>query len=190
MSLLGSFQVGAASLLPRFLRTRHGLAPGESGLPGSAGQAFGLPENLASALPQAVALPYRVSEAGKVEVLLISSQGARWSLPRAPIVRNVTGAYTAAIEAEETAGVRGIVVPAPMASFASGDSIDDPARPVTVHVHLLRVTEVLDDWKEHGGRGREWFAAERAHQAVEEELRPVLKDFSVAVAAPRHHDTR
>ena len=84
----------------------------------------------------------------------------------------------AACEAEEEAGVRGILGPTPLGTFRylkrmeSGESIL-----AEVVVFRLDVTEELADWKERAERDRRWFSVADAAAAVDE---PELSDLILA----------
>src|SRR3546814_11808947 len=86
---------------------------------------------------------------------------------------------SAAVEAEEEAGVIGAVCPTPIGSYeyrkrrANGASIM-----YNVEVFPLAVTNELDDWKEMDERDRKWFPFSDAASAVDEpELQALIRSF-------------
>src|SRR3546814_9901737 len=98
---------------------------------------------------------------------------------------------SAAVEAEEEAGVIGAVCPTPIGSYeyrkrrANGASIM-----YNVEVFPLAVTNELDDWKEMDERDRNWFSFSDAASAVDEpDLQALIRSFGDsgfrAVAQPR-----
>jgi 8-oxo-dGTP pyrophosphatase MutT (NUDIX family) len=132
---------------------------------------------------QIAALPYRTSGPASdapVDILMVTSRETRrWVIPKGNVMRSVAPHHAAAIEAEEEAGVRGAVGPAPIGSYRyckkrrGGASLM-----LNVDVFPLAVTEELDSWKEQGERERRWFSLEDAALAVEEEdLAALIRGF-------------
>jgi ADP-ribose pyrophosphatase YjhB (NUDIX family) len=85
----------------------------------------------------------------------------------------------AAAEAEEEAGVIGVVCPTPLGSYryrkrrGSGASLM-----ADVEVFPLQVSRELDDWEEKEQRQRRWFSLTEAADKVEEEdLRDLIRSF-------------
>ena len=67
---------------------------------------------------QVAALPLRIGETGAVETLLVTSRGTgRWVLPKGNLMKGVSRAEAAAIEAQEEAGIVGRVVEKPYRRF-------------------------------------------------------------------------
>lgn len=137
-----------------------------------------------AAIEQIAALPYRSEGSGSdvsVRVLLVTSRGSgRWVIPKGNGMSGVSGHAAAALEAEEEAGVRGLVCPVPLGSFryrkrkGSGASLM-----VDVEVFPLAVTDEFDDWKEAGQRERRWFSlAEAAEKVDEPDLRDLMRSFA------------
>lgn len=122
-------------------------------------------------IEQVGALPYRLTgSAQAVEVLLVTSRDTgRWVVPKGHLMIGKAAYEAAAIEAEEEAGVRGIVAPVPLGHFAyikrTLGSIDVEMR---VELFALDVRETLERWKEMDQRQRRWFTAAEAAVTVDE----------------------
>jgi uncharacterized protein Yka (UPF0111/DUF47 family)/8-oxo-dGTP pyrophosphatase MutT (NUDIX family) len=130
---------------------------------------------------QYAALPYRVDEAGKLEILLITSrERRRWVIPKGNPISSFLNYETAAREAFEEAGVEGGIATEPIGSFRylkrrrSGFDV-----PALVTVYPLLVTRHARRWPERGQRDLRWFAPEEAAEAVEEpELKVIIQSLN------------
>ncbi|MFL6723995.1 MAG: DUF47 family protein [Sphingomicrobium sp.] len=135
---------------------------------------------------QIAALPY--SNVGRglrapVQVLLVTSrESRRWVIPKGNFANTVSPHSAAAQEAEEEAGVRGVVCPTPLGTYryrkrkGSGASLM-----ADVEVFPLSVSEELSDWKEKNQRDRRWFSLGDAANAVEEpDLRDLIRSFNAS----------
>ncbi len=117
---------------------------------------------------QTAALPWRVRSSGGVEVLLVTSRDSQqWLPPKGWPMPGKTLAEAAAQEAFEEAGVEGWIDPSPLGSFdhVKNNSLFGP-REMTVVVHPLAVTKVLNSWPERFERQRKWFSLAKAANAV------------------------
>jgi len=95
------------------------------------------------------AVPYRVRK-GRVEVALVTSRRrGRWILPKGRIERGETSCVCAAREAHEEAGVVGAVDDEPLCTWRR-------RRGRRIVVHLMQVSEALEDWPERALRRRRW----------------------------------
>lgn len=132
---------------------------------------------------QIAVLPYRFGGAGKdgpTEILLITSRGTgRWVIPKGNPLTGLSRHASAAIEAEEEAGVLGAVCPIAIGSYhyrkrrANGASVM-----LDVEVFPLAVTKELGEWKEQDERERRWFPFEDAAGVVDEpDLQALIKSF-------------
>ncbi len=124
------------------------------------------------------AIPVRV-EHGRIEVLLVTSRGSgRWIIPKGWAARKLSAAESAAREAFEEAGVRGIILPgAPIGFYVT------PKR-LQVGVFVLHVTKVLAAWPEARERQRRWFAPDAAAVAVDEaELAALFREAAAMLLA-------
>ena len=134
-----------------------------------------LREGLAKVFKQSGVIPYRITD-GKVEILLItSSSGKRWIIPKGFVEYFMSAADSAAKEALEEAGVIGSVVTPAIGSYSYrkwkyrwwGLSCH-------VEVFLMRVETVLDDWAEANKRQRQWLSVSEASKRIKE---PALKQM-------------
>lgn len=124
---------------------------------------------------QSAAVPYRVGN-GRAEVLLVTSiSKGRWIVPKGVVEPHLTPAESAAQEAYEEAGVRGVVEGSALGHYR----YEKWGGVCRVEVFALRVTEVLDPWPEKGVRRREWVSIEDAAERVaEKKLRKLLRKLA------------
>jgi len=132
---------------------------------------------------QIAVLPYRfggVDKDGPTEILLVTSRGTgRWVVPKGNPLTGLDRHASAAIEAEEEAGVLGAVCPTSIGSYeyrkrrANGAAIM-----YNVEVFPLAVTRELDEWKEMDERERRWFTLDQAASSVDEpDLQAMIRSF-------------
>jgi len=129
---------------------------------------------------QVGALPYRLRKDGAVEVLLITSRDTgRWVIPKGWGMKNKTDAQAAAIEAQEEAGMKGVVGKRPVGVYHYSKTLKSGVHAVClVTVYPLSVKRQLKKWKEQGQRTLQWFTpAEAATQVAEPELAGLLGSF-------------
>lgn len=132
---------------------------------------------------QIAALPYRTEGSAidaPVRVLLVTSRDSgRWVIPKGNLEKGLTPHGGAAIEAEEEAGVRGLVCPTSLGSFRYRKRRRNGASlMVDVDVFPLAVAQELDAWKEQSQRKRRWFSLGEAAAAVDEpDLRDLIRSF-------------
>jgi 8-oxo-dGTP pyrophosphatase MutT (NUDIX family) len=122
-------------------------------------------------LTQYGVIPVRRTEAGTVEVLLITSRETRrWVVPRGNPIPGKSPSESAAQEAFEEAGIAGPVEPEAIGHYSyekrrrNGVSV-----PALVYLFVMSVGEEREDWPEKSQRERRWFAADEAPGAVHEE---------------------
>jgi predicted phosphate transport protein (TIGR00153 family) len=131
-------------------------------------------------------LPYRLdggAEDSGVQVLLVTSRGTgRWVIPKGNVDAGLSPHASAALEAQEEAGVRGALCPVALGTYryrkrrSSGASLM-----VDVEVFPLSVNDVLPAWKEQEQRERRWFALGEAANVVDEpDLRDLIRSFAPA----------
>lgn len=129
---------------------------------------------------QVGALAWRVAGGG-IEVLVITSrETGRWVIPKGGLIEGLDEAGSAALEAEEEAGVRGRIGGAPVGEYGYLKRLKGHrVRPCVVAVYPLAVEEELSDWPERDQRRREWVSpAEAAERVGEPELKAILKGFA------------
>ena len=124
-------------------------------------------------IQQVAALPYRIFPKGSSSppfVLLITSrQTGRWVVPKGNLMVGKSAHEAAAIEAEEEAGVVGMISPFSVGQFrytkllAGGGSVI-----AEVELFPLAVTDVRKKWIEMDQRKRRWFAIGEAAAVVDE----------------------
>jgi 8-oxo-dGTP pyrophosphatase MutT (NUDIX family) len=133
---------------------------------------------------QYAALPYRISKAGKLEILLVTGRETRrWIIPKGWPIKGLTPAVAAAREAYEESGARGAVSPKPFGTF-SYDKLLDPngkPAPIKVTVFPLLVRKQSKKWPEQEMRKTRWFSRREALAAVgDDSLRGLLASFEPA----------
>jgi 8-oxo-dGTP pyrophosphatase MutT (NUDIX family) len=124
-------------------------------------------------------LCYRV-ERGQLQILLITSRDTgRWLIPKGWPMRGREPAETAAAEAWEEAGAKGVVSPEVVGLFTYQKLSDDgAATPCAVAVYAMGVTNLKDNYPENRERRRKWFPVEMAAQkASDAELAELIRGF-------------
>ena len=117
---------------------------------------------------------------GPTEILLITSRGTgRWVIPKGNPLNGMERHASAAVEAEEEAGVVGAVCPTPIGSFQYRKRRPNGAAIMyDVEVFPLAVTRELDEWKEMDERERRWFPFDAAAASVDEpDLQALIRSF-------------
>jgi 8-oxo-dGTP pyrophosphatase MutT (NUDIX family) len=130
---------------------------------------------------QFAALPWRISEGGTSQVMLVTSRKTRrWVIPKGWPMRERKPAEVASQEAYEEAGLIGqIVGKRPLGSFRYGKRIGEEVVLCQVRVFLFQVERQLDDWPEKRERETKWFEASEAARLVDEGgLAEIIERFS------------
>jgi 8-oxo-dGTP pyrophosphatase MutT (NUDIX family) len=130
---------------------------------------------------QFAALPWRISEGGTRQVMLLTSRETRrWVIPKGWPMKKRKPAEVASQEAYEEAGLIGrIVGKQPFASFHYGKLAGKETILCEVQVYLLRVEQQLDVWPEKTERETKWFEACEAARLVDEGgLAEIINRFS------------
>lgn len=128
-------------------------------------------------------MPYRLNKGGEVEVLLVTSRTrGRWIIPKGWPIKGLKPAKSAAREAFEEAGVRGVVSDKPLGRFTYNKEPDEDGCLVAceVTVFSLAVKRQLKAWPEIEQRETRWVLARQAAALTDEDgLRPLLEAFSI-----------
>jgi len=120
---------------------------------------------------QAAVIPYRIRKE-RVEVALITtSTGKGWVLPKGWVDEGERPREAAIREAEEEAGLRGVVARRPVGRYhhAKGNALR------RVDVYVMRVTKELEHWLEDKIRRRRWMRVADAADRLREELQPLVQ---------------
>ena len=128
---------------------------------------------------QYAALPWR--RADGLEILLITSRETkRWVIPKGWPIAGRGAAESAAQEAYEEAGVRGIVAAKALGHYYYRKRLAGRARTFfQVEVFAMEVTEILDLWPEAHERRRQWLSPHKAADYVHEaELAALIRTFA------------
>ncbi|MGI6245077.1 MAG: NUDIX hydrolase [Pseudochelatococcus sp.] len=128
------------------------------------------------------ALPLRMDDAGGLEVMMVTSRETRrWIVPKGWPIKGLSGAQTAAREAQEEAGVLGVTGKSPVGGYIYDKRLGDGGSTrCYVELYPLWVVDDLPRWPERGEREVEWLpvaqAAERAGDASLGELLRAVRD--------------
>ena len=126
---------------------------------------------------QAAVIPYRIRKE-RIEIALVTtSTGRRWIVPKGSLEVGERPRDAAIREAEEEAGLRGIVARKPVGRYL--DAKSDRLRRVDVYV--MRVTKVLEHWLEDGYRRRRWMRIPDALDCLREELQPLIHRLETSI---------
>lgn len=135
------------------------------------------------AMRQIAVLPYRADSPAvdaAIRILLVTSRDTRrWVIPKGKPLAKLPPHASAALEAEEEAGVIGSVCPTSIGSYRYRKRRSSGASVWTdVEVFPFAVTTELERWKEQHQRERRWFTLSEAAEAVEEaDLRALIRSF-------------
>ena len=131
---------------------------------------------------QVAAIPFRFVSGGKVEVLLITSTTTRrFIVPKGWPMKGKSGKKTARIEAEEEAGVTGVILKTPLGTYDYWKRLKTLFVKIRVTVYLLQVENVLPEWLESARRHRAWLSPEEAATLIDEpELGTLVRSMNAA----------
>ena len=129
---------------------------------------------------QVAALPFRISEAGRVEILILTSRDTgRFIIPKGWKKKGHRKPDAAALEAYEEAGVIGKVQRKPLGSYDYWKRGDSEFERLQVLVYPLLVTKQRRDWPEKGQRRMAWLSVEDAALLVDEpQLASLIRSFA------------
>ena len=126
---------------------------------------------------QAAVIPYRIRKE-RVEVALVTtSRGKGWIVPKGSVDDGERPRDAAIREAEEEAGLRGVVARRPLGRY---HHVKRKGRR-RVDVYLMRVTNVRDHWLEDKFRRRRWMRIPDAAACLREELQRFINDLEGAL---------
>lgn len=131
-------------------------------------------------------MPYRTDGTAidaPVRIMLVTSRNTRrWVVPKGNPSASLGPHAAAALEAEEEAGVQGLVCPTPLGSYRYRKTRGNGASLMfDVDVFPLAVSRELGEWKEQSERERRWFSLADAAAAVEEpDLGDLIRSFGPA----------
>ena len=127
---------------------------------------------------QAAVVPYRIRKA-RVEVALVTRSGGKgWIVPKGSVDDGERPRDAAIREAEEEAGLRGVVTRRPIGRY----HVKRKGRR-RVDVYLMRVTRVLEHWLEDNVRHRRWMRIPDATACVREELHEFIYRLEAKVGS-------
>ena len=120
-----------------------------------------------------------------LEVLLVTSlRTRRWILPKGWPHSGLSLAQSAAREAQEEAGVLGVIATTPLGAYHYLKAKGEHYIPCRVEVFGLEVTGHQHFWPEKGARELAWLPVEQAIRRVPEPgLKSILKSFRKLRAA-------
>ena len=122
---------------------------------------------------KAAVIPYRIRRERLEIALVTTSSGKRWIVPKGSIDDGEHARDAAIREAEEEAGLRGVVAQKPLGRY---HHVSDRGG-YRVEVYVMRVTKVLEHWLEDNVRRRRWMKTRAAAACLREELQPFLHDL-------------
>lgn len=138
-------------------------------------------------LRQVAALPYRFSEKGTFEFLLITARSTRrFIVPKGWPSKQSRDWQMAATEARQEAGITGKVAKSPCGRYLYEKRIANIYTTIRVDVYSLRVKMEFNDWPEKTERSRRWLCAEDAILLIDEPgLIPIICRFSDVIKSKR-----
>lgn len=130
---------------------------------------------------QFAALPYRVTVAGGLEILLITSRSTRrWIIPKGWPMGKRPAHKVAALEAAEEAGVEGKIGKRAIGSYHYDKVLSTGAvARCRVDVYALEVRRQNSAWPERKRRDRRWMDLDEAAGLIDDiELAPLIRGFA------------
>jgi 8-oxo-dGTP pyrophosphatase MutT (NUDIX family) len=129
---------------------------------------------------QYAALPYRRSGEDRTQVMLVTSrESGRWVIPKGWPKKRKSPHGTAACEAQEEAGVVGVVGRDSIGTYSYKKRLKSGAVVACeVRVFPLKVKRQQKSWRERGEREIQWFSRAKAAKAVRESaLRDIIRNL-------------
>ena len=120
---------------------------------------------------QGAAVPFRIRDDGRVEILLIRRADAPWGIPKGNVDYGRTLRNTALNEAAEEAGIHGELLDEPLGDFIYEKQYGQ----LLVTVYAMRVQSMDEVWMEQDFRQRKWFTIEEALSLIgRKQLQPLI----------------
>jgi len=126
---------------------------------------------------QAAVIPYRIRNAHVEVALVTTSDGKGWVVPKGSVDAGERPRDAAIREAEEEAGLKGVVARKPLGRYLS---VKRNERRRT-HVFAMRVTAVRKRWLEDHIRRRRWMRLGEARRRLHKDLQPFLPQMVAAL---------
>ena len=127
-------------------------------------------------------LPYRETKKSGLEIMLITSRETRrWVVPKGWPIKGMKPSASAAREAYEEAGLRGVTANRSIGSYVYDKRLVEKHTtvPCEVKVFPMRVRRQAATWPESAERETRWFSPAAAIEAVEEAgLKRIIEDFA------------
>ena len=130
---------------------------------------------------QAAVIPYRIRKARLEVALVTTSRGKGWIVPKGSVDAGERPRDAAIREAEEEAGLRGVVTAKPLGRYSHVNGRGH----CEVDVYLMRVTNILEDWLEDSVRKRRWMRVPKAASRLRAELQQFLSSLEQNLGLPR-----
>lgn len=136
---------------------------------------------------QCAAIPYRRTQSGDLEILLVTSRGkGNWILPKGKVKPGKTAAVSAQEEVYEEAGAHGVVDQPLVTRFdlrRTATAADKDAVREEMQVFSLEVESLALVWPEMFQRQRRWVSVPEALEVIRNaRFRRALQDFATIMA--------
>ena len=134
---------------------------------------------LANRYRQSAVIPYRTGVDG-IEILVITtSSGKKWTIPKGHIEKKMKASESAAKEAYEEAGIKGVVQRPSVGSY----SYEKFGQEFQVKVFLMKVTQELSTWPEMDFRQRKWKSWSKAAKKMRhKDLKRLFMDLESRIS--------
>jgi 8-oxo-dGTP pyrophosphatase MutT (NUDIX family) len=126
---------------------------------------------------QAAVIPYRIRRARLEVALVTTSKGHGWIVPKGCIDEGERARDAAIREAEEEAGLRGVVARRRLGQYRHINGHG----PCLVDVYVMRVTTVMEEWTEDKLRRRRWMRVPDAADCLQDGLAGLIHAFGRSV---------
>ena len=120
---------------------------------------------------QSAAVPFRVLDDSRIEILLIRRKDKPWGIPKGGVEPGRNLRDTALNEAAEEAGLHGELLAEALGEFIYKKQFGE----LLVTVYGMRVMKLDDHWLEQPFRERRWFGIEEALSLIgRKEIQPMI----------------